>query len=228
MKYYHYTYEIIYPSGKRYIGMRSSSVPPEEDTSYMGSSRVIPKEETNGAIKFILGNHSTRLEALEEEVRLHRLHDVRHNDQFYNLVNSAFNSTGFMGPKADKHIHFKPWFFVAPQGEYVEVNDIAVRNYKDANTNFPFTARQLVHRMNKDNRNKAGKRNPFKGWIFGFLEDKPKIINQQNLDFIKELAQYIDVSQFNDLHLPSYSEEKTIVKRCKKTGKILPKETDED
>ena len=82
--------------------------------------------------------------------------------------------------------------------------------------------------MNKDNRNKAGKRNPFKGWIFGFLEDKPKIINQQNLDFIKELAQYIDVSQFNDLHLPSYSKEKTIVKRCKETGKILPKETDED
>ena len=60
MKYYHYTYEIVYPSGKRYIGMRSSSVPPEEDTSYMGSSRVIPKEETNGAIKFILSHHSTR------------------------------------------------------------------------------------------------------------------------------------------------------------------------
>lgn len=94
MKKYHYVYKITNnnPTDQRkyYIGVRSSIVPPEEDTTYMSSS-VFLKEAFKeiGYKQFskeILSIWKTRKLANEEEVRLHNLYDVAVNPEYYNMA----------------------------------------------------------------------------------------------------------------------------------------------
>jgi len=84
----HYVYEIIYPSNKHYIGMRSCNCPIAED-NYSGSSKYIPQLMRIFGQKTILKVCATREEALEEEVRLHKLYNVKDNPNFYNKANQT-------------------------------------------------------------------------------------------------------------------------------------------
>ena len=81
---YHYTYKIYYTTNKFYISVRSSQVPPEEDTKYVGSSKVTP----NDCIirKEILGVFATRDLAVLNEMEHQRFHNVIHNDLYYNMI----------------------------------------------------------------------------------------------------------------------------------------------
>lgn len=79
----------------QYIGKRSSIVPPNEDTTYMGSSRYVPKAECT---KTILSTYATALEAVKEEIRLHSYYNVAVNPMFYNRAkqtSTKFDTTGY-------------------------------------------------------------------------------------------------------------------------------------
>ena len=83
----HYVYEITYNTGKKYIGVRSCRCNIEED-AYMGSPFHLPKEAVIGC-KEILSIHETRELAMQEEIRLHKLYNVKDNPDFYNQCNAT-------------------------------------------------------------------------------------------------------------------------------------------
>lgn len=87
-KKYNYVYEIVYPNGMKYLGVRSCNCEVVED-KYLGSGFYIPDDLRNLGIKTILSMHDTRKEAMEEEIRLHALLDVKNNKQYYNQCNST-------------------------------------------------------------------------------------------------------------------------------------------
>ena len=74
----------------KYIGVRSSIVPPEADIDYLGSSKYVPKLECD---KIVLNEFLTRKEAVAYEIRLHELFNVGCNPVFYNKAKQT--STGF-------------------------------------------------------------------------------------------------------------------------------------
>lgn len=90
----HYVYQITYNTGKKYIGVRSCNCTIEEDT-YMGSAFHLPPNLIG--CKEILSTHTTREEAMFEEIRLHALYDVKNNPDFYNQCNAT--STKFQVSK---------------------------------------------------------------------------------------------------------------------------------
>jgi len=97
----HYTYLIQYEDGKLYHGVRSCSCSIEEDT-YQGSGFYTP----SGAVvnKIILTIHTTREEALTEEVWYHKEYNVKIHPDYYNRANqtplsSIFDSTGYKHTK---------------------------------------------------------------------------------------------------------------------------------
>ena len=87
-KKYNYVYEIVYPNKMKYLGVRSCNCEVVED-KYLGSGFYIPDELRNLGTKTILSMHNTRKEAMEEEIRLHALLDVKNNKQYYNQCNST-------------------------------------------------------------------------------------------------------------------------------------------
>lgn len=91
---YHYTYLIQHKTeNKRYIGVRSSKVPPTEDTTYWGSSKYLPKDVQHTHTKIIIKVHPTRELALQHEIHLHNVNDVAVNPDYYNRAKQT--STGF-------------------------------------------------------------------------------------------------------------------------------------
>ena len=95
-KKYNYVYEILYPNGKKYIGVRSCDCEIEED-KYLGSAFHIPNEMKKQGLKTILSIHKTREDAMKEEIRLHALYNVKDNENYYNQCNST--STKFQVSK---------------------------------------------------------------------------------------------------------------------------------
>jgi hypothetical protein len=80
-----------------YIGVRTSKVLPELDTSYWGSSKHLPKDVSKTHIKTVLALFFTREWAVEYEVYLHNKYDVAVNPAFYNKAkqtSTKFDTTG--------------------------------------------------------------------------------------------------------------------------------------
>ena len=74
---YHYTYIIQHrTSNMRYIGKRSSKLPPMEDIHYWGSSKHLPENIQEDHVKIILKVHNIAKEAIEHEILLHELNNV--------------------------------------------------------------------------------------------------------------------------------------------------------
>lgn len=61
---------------------------------------------------------------------------------------------------------FIPWYYIQPNGEYVEVHDTTKR---DMATKLGFTERQLMQGFHYTNEHKAARTLPRKGWTFGNL-----------------------------------------------------------
>lgn len=94
---HHYVYLISnIVEHKAYFGVRSCNCTPEEDTSYMSSSKLIKKlykEKPQEFKKKILKTFDTRKEAMEWEIYLHNTYDVGRNPSFYNKAKQT--SIGF-------------------------------------------------------------------------------------------------------------------------------------
>lgn len=95
-KRFHYTYRLRRKhDGAFYIGVRSSTCHPTEDTAYMSSSKLVNDEIKAGVVytKKILVIWGTRKEALAHEIALHMIHDVAVNPKFLNRARQT--ATGF-------------------------------------------------------------------------------------------------------------------------------------
>ena len=98
----HYTYEIKFINGMKYIGVRSCKCPIEED-SYLGSSKIIPAELYATCTKSILATFDTRIEAISDEIRLHNLYNVCINPEYYNQAKQTHTKFDQQGAKASTH-----------------------------------------------------------------------------------------------------------------------------
>jgi hypothetical protein len=89
---YHYTYLITNTNTQmKYIGVRSCSCLPKNDSDYMGSSKPLDeamKVEPEAFTKTILDTFPTREIASIDEQRLHEMYDVARNPEFYNQMNA--------------------------------------------------------------------------------------------------------------------------------------------
>ena len=98
--YYHYTYIIINTTNQmKYIGVRSCNCLPENDSDYMGSSKILGEamqETPESFTKTIIDTFPTREIASIDEQRLHEMYDVARNSMFYNQMNAplGFDNTG--------------------------------------------------------------------------------------------------------------------------------------
>lgn len=108
---FHYVYRItfIHPDRlegpKYYYGQRTSTVPPQNDNTYMSSSLHLKKLYKNYPVqkaklfgkecfkKKIIGCYPTKTEALAKEIQLHACFNVQDHPLFFNLSNQS--STGF-------------------------------------------------------------------------------------------------------------------------------------
>ena len=70
------------------------------------------------------------------------------------------------GHKGITNAAFKPWYYITPKGEYVEVLDTTI---KDMGNKLGLTTRQISNRFSSVNINKPAKTKPLKGWVFGYL-----------------------------------------------------------
>ena len=71
---------------------------------------------------------------------------------------------------------FVPWYYITPNGDYVEVHD---KTKQEMASKLGFTVRQLTHRFHKTNQHKAGKSYPAKDWVFGNLP-RPNLITDKD------------------------------------------------
>ena len=89
---YHYTYIIKNITNQmQYIGVRSCSCLPENDSDYMGSSKPLDEAmgiEPEAFTKTIIDTFPTRDIANRNEQRLHEMYDVTRNPDFYNQMNA--------------------------------------------------------------------------------------------------------------------------------------------
>ena len=89
---FHYTYIITNKNTQmKYIGVRSCSCLPENDSEYMGSSKILGEamQETPEVFtKTIIDTFPTREIANTNEQWLHETYDVARNSEFYNLMNA--------------------------------------------------------------------------------------------------------------------------------------------
>jgi hypothetical protein len=87
-KKFNYVYEMVYPNGMKYIGVRSCNCELVED-SYVGSGFYIPEHMKQLGTKTILSLYQTREEAMNEEIRIHAMLDIKNNPEYYNRCNST-------------------------------------------------------------------------------------------------------------------------------------------
>jgi len=83
----HYAYLLTFTDGMRYIGARSTTLPPELDASYLGSGRSLPKDrhDLRNVTKTILASFLTREELMEYEESFIKLNECTTSQGWYNL-----------------------------------------------------------------------------------------------------------------------------------------------
>ena len=107
MKKYHYTYIITDTlTNKRYIGVRSSTVEPINDIGVLyfssSSNQEFIKEQHINPKRFkydVIEIFDNRIDALENEIALHKMYDVGNNPMFYNLQSQTTSGIDFTGKK---------------------------------------------------------------------------------------------------------------------------------
>lgn len=85
-------------------------------------------------------------------------------------IKCSIQSTGIKNPakghKGTTNTAFIPWYYIDPNGNYVEVHNETKR---DKAKQLGFTERQLIHGFHYTNEHKESNRLPRKGWTFGNL-----------------------------------------------------------
>jgi hypothetical protein len=85
---YHYTYLLVSDTTPHlYIGARTSKVTPEMDP-YLSSSSVVRKMRSEGVTftKYVISEHSSRKDAIQEEINLHKTYQVDSDTIFLNKI----------------------------------------------------------------------------------------------------------------------------------------------
>lgn len=250
----HYTYEIKFENGMKYLGVRSCKCPIEEDV-YTGSSKLIPSELYATCEKTILATFSTRIDAQQDEIKRHAELDVARNPEYYNGVNAK--STGFspigltkshsenVRKRAEKFRAYrganrteaqkeadlkvskfqkgrkcpekgnsgmdnhkvKPWYYITPQGDYVEVYD-SIRSYLLTHEVFKDWKPSKIYERISTKPHIPGVRGALKGYTFGYLHNKPECINQENILMALELAHYINIP---NIHKETSNKSKNLI-----------------
>lgn len=95
---YHYVYFLHLVTGQYYIGKRSCSCLPQDDFSYLGSSKHIKPSQVIS--KTIIKLFETEKEAQLAEIQLHAQYKVASSEVFANRAEQK--STGFFAPFAKK------------------------------------------------------------------------------------------------------------------------------
>lgn len=106
-KSHNYVYEIKYSNNKKYIGVRSCNCEPKDDTSYLGSSKIIPNDVKSTGIKTILKTFNNREDAVKYEMELQLKYNVKFSDEYYNQVIQTSTKFDQSGCKAETHAHVK-------------------------------------------------------------------------------------------------------------------------
>lgn len=96
----HYVYYSYEEFGRGYIGCRTCNCIPEDDTSYLGSYHDKTFNPTN---KVILETFSTRKEALQAEIELHKFYQVDKNPHFANKAKQTSTKFIISGEAAIKN-----------------------------------------------------------------------------------------------------------------------------
>lgn len=86
--------------------------------------------------------------------------DKRNSDRQLGTKNPAKGSLG------TKNQGFKPWYYITPDGQYVEVHD---RVKQEVCLELGFTYRQIINGFHYTNEHKKARTLPRKGWVFGNL-----------------------------------------------------------
>lgn len=191
----HYTYEIEFENGMKYIGVRSCKCPIEQD-SYLGSSNVIPSELYATCTKSILNTFDTRIEALQNEIKLHKKLDIAVNPSYYNQVKQTTGKFDQQGTTKETHEHIarmaeklkgrtkKDWEYLEAKGK----KSSALRG--DKRTPAQKEADKRISQKQKGVKNPA-KGNPstnhpkFKPWYFITPEGEYYEVNDSIRNFVK-------------------------------------------
>lgn len=216
---FHYVYLLEFDDGKGYIGVHSTIIKPELDSSYLGSGKALPPRTRDTCVKHVLKEFSTREEAVAYEIELINLNNCVESDQWYNLRYKTYDKfgsnlseehkklisethkgrdrseygkryTGVNRTPAQKaadirlsqttkgiknpakgfpgitNTGFKPWYYVTPEGVYVEVLD---KTKQEVCSELGFTYRQILNGFHHTNEHKVARTLPRKGWVFGNL-----------------------------------------------------------
>ena len=245
----HYTYEIEFENGMKYLGVRSCKCAIKEDV-YTGSSKLIPSELYATCKKHILGVFSTRIEAQQDEIRRHEELDVARNPQYYNGINAksvGFSPIGLTKERSNKvklradkfrayrgssrteaqkladkalskykgtknpakgnsgtdNHQFKPWYYITPDGTYIEILTMPIRQFCESEACPSELKASRVYERLCNNPHKPYVRGPLKGFVIGFIYDKPNYITQENIELVYKLAEHLIIPNLHEIKQPS-------------------------
>lgn len=257
----HYTYEIEFENGMKYVGVRSCKCEVEQD-SYLGSSKVVPPELYETCTKRILNTFETRIEALYDEIRLHEELDIAVNENYYNQVKQTSGKFDQQGTTKETHKHimsmaeklkgrskenyeylevsskkksslrganrteaqkqadlkqsekskgsknskkgnpstdhprYRPWYYITPEGEYIEVYD-TVRNFiGNGKSPSTFSTRGITYAMTAKSHVPILK-GKLKDYVFGYLDNKPDYLTQENIILAIQILTHLPLKSPN-------------------------------
>ena len=136
-KKYHYTYRITNIKDRMYYyGVRSSNCLPKEDigVKYFSTSKknefIKDQKENPQDYKYkVLKIFSTRKEAVEHEIFLHKKFNVKLHERFYNNANQT--STGFDTAGKEKSQEFKKNLSILASSRKGELNAFYGKHHKE-------------------------------------------------------------------------------------------------
>jgi len=164
---YHYTYLIQHKTeNKRYIGVRTSKVPPIEDMDYWGSSKHLPENVKDTHAKIVLKEFKTREEALKHEMLLHDLNDVAKNPIFYNKAkqtSTGWDTTGVPIPSERRERIKNTLKRKVKEGKHLSKEHIEKIRKKLIGREFSEEHRKNLSKAQKKVTQKPGYVNPRKG-----------------------------------------------------------------
>lgn len=264
----HYTYEIEFENGMKYVGVRSCKCDPKED-NYLGSSKIIPPKLYSTCEKHILHTFETRIEALYDEIRMHEELDIAVNPNYYNQVKQTSKKFDQQGTAKETHKHiaamadklkgrskkdyeylkqagkkrsslrgtnrteaqqagsikmgetikgvknpakgnpsinhprYRPWYYITPSGEYIEVYD-TVRNYiAEDKAPKEFTQRAITYAMCCKCHLPLLK-GCLKDYVFGWLDTKPDYLTQDNILLTIQILTHLPFASPNKVDSKNY------------------------
>lgn len=166
----HYTYEILYSNGLKYLGVRSCKCKPEEDTKYIGSSKYTPNNLL--VSKTILRTFKSRKEALQHEQFLQSYANVVENPYYYNRciqTSTKFDTTGLKLIHTPEHREKIKKSLTGRKRSKEECEAIS-KAKKGIKRNKPHSAESRL----KMSKSMLGKKGYMKGEVYSFEEHLAK------------------------------------------------------